>query len=900
MESKTPIPLLFPNFPKENNLEPTRLAYWLSVNLPKNGSVTLSHEVKCFLYDKIIKGELIYGQIPLEYVLPYLKLSKWTIGNVRSIALKQGNDNLKFIADRFSSINLSSFVADFFKYKQFGEDYQKENKYISISNHDDFPLIHIEKDGISYSPLPYGVINPYSWLGIKSLYGLSREKYIDYYDNLSPLSTLGYDIVDNGLYSEAIFSDVGNWIRKIINLPALEAKLKTKRTTAIVYSLSYGSHHKIIKNIQDPKLASFCRETILRVENFPFLYTKPDSIPDVSIVDFMNNETMCSIVSQSCGSDSFPSSPNRFLKLNWKWICTTNPVAGWLDTCFNYDSNLTHLRFNCALRKFLPPLNCDNNAMIIICSMLDYGLPGKDIDNTNIYPEELVRYLVSLIHPYTEYLGLENLFRIEEGILDTELFTRILKRGYINPLPLTGNELIRYNKWSFLEEREKYSLKILYSRMDLKARDYVFMKDIQERPEKMIDDMNINYLEEQMLSYGMVHPHGANSLVYFIGCLYLYNNPLFGSGVIKWSKPSIEDLNNMTDKEIIDEVLEGYPGHSSREDLLEIATNYILGDNSFILMKDNSSVESREELYKYISEGPSPDSNLLFRYDFSGETGVPITLSELYVMNKDIITDDNTVKDVKVYVYTGENDDNGVPITKTLSLEEMEMFTKVLHCAIDYINQPSDMKSESLDEEREQLEYLCSRTRTAIAQVSHNYVKEREVIKQFNKLPNNTKQLIVKGLIAAFDCGMLQRQWKGVRGEYPYTSDQAGTEEGYETKKDLIVGQQLHLLNEVFLELKSISSTASLLFESLRVVALKNGSGKEDFTYEMYRDNNNIKQYKTLKMLFDDISKGEDNGGLCIRLGSSKFIWTAYYWLKLFDNVRILGTFDVTKTVHFG
>jgi hypothetical protein len=377
MESKTPT-FIFPNFPKENNLDIDKLLYWLNTNSSSNGKVTLAYEVKCFLYGKIISGELIYGQIPAEYVLPYLKITPKITkfiksNNTRDLKLPR-NGNLAFLASKFASIDLTDIVSPFFKYKQFGEDYFEEYKYINIGNCDDFPLIHIAKDNITYSPLCYGVVNPYSWLNILSLYGLSRERYIAYYNNLSP--TLGYDIVDNGLYSEAIFSDSGYGVSRIINLPALATKLKTHRTTPLQNILSFGAHYKILKNISDPKLKTFLEITNLNID-FPSLYTRDDSIPPSTIIDYLNGPTIYRIV------ESF-SDAKQYMRDNWRMICESSPVKDWLEDTVSMFSSKPQLMFNCALRKFKPSPTSSDGIMYVICNMLDYGLPGTDINSANI------------------------------------------------------------------------------------------------------------------------------------------------------------------------------------------------------------------------------------------------------------------------------------------------------------------------------------------------------------------------------------------------------------------------------------------------------------------------------------------------------------------------------------
>jgi hypothetical protein len=439
---------------------------------------------------------------------------------------------------------------------------------------------------------------------------------------------------------------------------------------------------------------------------------------------------------------------------------------------------------------------------------------------------------------------------------------------------------------------------------------------------------------------------------------------------------NVPSLEIMCDLEIIEFVLEGYIGHTSREDLVRRATELLNGGEMFVLVRnpeyiDISNEEKvnegiRTELYKFMSKAPSLNPfNLVFRYTPEKSADVKsseFTITELDMFNKDIISpgrvdfderteeqkladqDEATPDSLRVFqlsVYDGKRDSkNGFPIPKILSPNGITIFTQVINYARIYLDQlltsyiesgdikeinssfETEMDKDTIDEDtnvgviistNDSLNYIQKKIERTIMESRANYALEKQSAERFlslsskvhsfklgnRELTMNVKQLIVEGLLIAFDCGMIQRQWNGVRGEYPYSREQAGTEEGFENKKDLIVGEQLHLLSAVFTLLEELSKDASDLFQGLSIKTMITGSTEEKFITEEIKQGDG-KVVKTMKMLYNDITKGEAKGGLCIRLGSAKFIWTAYYWLKVFGNVDVLGAFDVLKTKYFG
>ena len=935
----------FPHIKRENILPNDKLMYYLASRDNHRNDFELSREVKCLLYSKIIDGEIEYGNIPSNYVLPYLRMKNNVHPLVENIVIPSYScPKIEYINQLIGKNYLQSSpvkkaILDFFKYKQFGENYNKtldsDKIFFSIESYDDFPLITIITNGIHYISHSYGIANIYSSFYVRILYGLEPKEYINYYMVLNDTKKklLSYSIISENLTPFLRYMENPTSINSIINLPEIEQKIVAKNGHLLedkyrAPKLTYGGRSKILKLAEgklEPNLLKLLNLSDLVIESLdnPVIKELIESNPELKyggvigdyILDYLRPRSIKFIA----GMERYRGDkPLQYLKDNWHIAShsrylreqTHKPLEliryseyGWLA-----------LEYNCAVKRF--KVNFDQEitpdvciTICIACNMMDYGLPGKDESHANPYPINLTKKIVTeLKGTYQDgdhYTILDDLLDLERSILDYITLELILDRGYIHPLPhFTDFHLERYEKWKRFDETKKSMLRSLYGH-NFNAHKYIFIQSIFTRAEWMIDQYDPDILDAQMLSYGMIKPDNISSLDYFTSSLHLYSDENYGYMTSGGWPALISGLDVMTDLQLIDDIFGGYIGHTSREDLIDKARDNYSGSESFVLMKNRRyPFEEREELYKYISEPPSEDKfNLLFRYNQSKFFGEPVTISELDVMNRDIILDDDSgefMKETKIYIYTDKKDSNGVPITKSMSESGLYMFKQTMMHAKNYyidLKHEDDIKVVEDDETLATLNYLLKRVDIALIQSKSNYIKERETADRFLRMQDTSKELILKGLVAAFDCGMIQRQWKGVRGEYPYTREQAGTEEQYETKKDLLVGKQLHILNDVFEEL---TPGGSSFLENLRIVALEAGSNEESFIYEIYRNGEGDINFKTLRMLYDDISKGENNGGLCIRIGSAKFIWTAYYWLKLFGRVDILGKFDVSKVTSFG
>ena len=957
---------------KENDLPINKTLLYLSQKDKERHGIKLSREAKCFLYDKLINGDLVYGNIPPEYVIPYLIITPEIKKNIINTTDIKGNHNLIFL-DKAIEDNyikqpaISKMILDFFKYNQFGSNYNEERKEknltLTVSSCDDFPIIDLNlfTDNINYKSNSYGIINSYSFLNIRELYNLTNQKYSEFYDNISSSYAIRLFLSHNILKEE--FSEVVKYntsknrtrsLLDVVNLYEIAENQSINIGIGYIDSffknkkdiMSVGGRYKILKEAKpflDPHIFRF-----LNVSKFPLENYENPIIQDLikvnnhlsynkdlesDFVDYLDDKTIKTIAeNEKYQGDEYL----QYVRDNIQIISRAIYIRIVLDDLSYFRrQNKKNLFWDfftkivCATRKikltYTNEFNISINRMAILaCSIKDYDLPGKNSSTINKYPKGLVRYIRSKLRkiPQSEiysYDILADLFEIERGILDLNMIGEIITRGYINPLPLSDKELTRYDQWKILDVEQKKIMSSLYGKETITIKEYIKMENIYFTCEDMVINYDSEKLEAQMLSYGMLKPDNIPALDYFISSLPLYNNPNFAGNPFEWK--TIDDVILMSDIEIVEYILEGHIGHISREDLLDKAMKYMFNGEMFFLLKEQNFKE-REELFKYISERPSKNPlNLLFRYDISSIEQIPITISELDVLNRDVISPGeigDSFKVPKINVYLGKINKNGAPITKSLSDEDTELFKRVIcHAKVYYDSLVSDLKEispedrELIESTNKSLNYLLERIDYVALVNKTNYYIEKEKADIYLTLPDiycsfiledkkftmSPKQLIIKGLLTAFDCGMLQRQWKGSRDDYPYTKEQSGTEEKYENTKDLIVGNQLHLLNKIFIILKQLSPIASLLLENLTVVTMK----EEDFQYEMFRDIYTGEELtKTLKMLYDDISKGEVNGGLCIRLGSAKFIWTSYYWLKLFGDVSVLGNFDVTKTMFFG
>jgi hypothetical protein len=223
------------------------------------------------------------------------------------------------------------------------------------------------------------------------------------------------------------------------------------------------------------------------------------------------------------------------------------------------------------------------------------------------------------------------------------------------------------------------------------------------------------------------------------------------------------------------------------------------------------------------------------------------------------------------------------------------------------------------------------------------------VRKAYYALAPTDRKILIKMLIILFDCGMHQRQWNGVRGRYPMLKSETGDEHSLSRNKEALIQLKLIELKEIKDELiESGKLNMVLLFNNLRMQVLNRADRAESASFSTSnnsytvvqaqeyldnpqvcdpngRDRERVRQLRehvaeaerrqaqrldnrnfripVIYIIYDVlhvISQGAHEGhdAACLRMGSSKMINTAFYYLKLFGEADQLGFYEYWRLVN--
>lgn len=184
---------------------------------------------------------------------------------------------------------------------------------------------------------------------------------------------------------------------------------------------------------------------------------------------------------------------------------------------------------------------------------------------------------------------------------------------------------------------------------------------------------------------------------------------------------------------------------------------------------------------------------------------------------------------------------------------------------------PEDQRSTFKIEEIRQLYQLiqlfpqeCSELKERITQgleeCQNKTDYDRELFHQLRSISSEDRDLIREYLYTLFQAGMYMRKWKGPGYPYPIREE--------ETKKGNSDDQSTEALSQIRALFDQMSNSTQLLLYSLRVV-------------EYYKDGP-----QQSKSSIWDYLLAVGSGAFCIRMASTKFVGTGYYYLKnFFDQI---------------
>ena len=335
-------------------------------------------------------------------------------------------------------------------------------------------------------------------------------------------------------------------------------------------------------------------------------------------------------------------------------ITPENIITG---NTFN-NNNLTH-QFFLSRRGLRLPDNLEQTGYpsvrqycYLASTMQDYGFPTKTTKKPKPYSPRLLSYIkkdYNMVYPPNMAREIGKLLVITQFYLLTiEIIYLILKRGYINPVPFDESVIERHEIWINFNEQHKRFLMAGYNLQQIDVRNFCNMNRPNLELENLISDYNGNNLKEMMDDIGMVVPETVDRMDYFIGALPNYLTFLTRGEEFD---PRLDEnittphLPKFADTEIISIILDGYPAHISRQDLIQEAGRVLKGINKdiFVLLKpdeetseeDKNNPIRKKQFYPEAFKPSNNKYNLSFAY-VSGIKKCKFSITELSQFNQDI------------------------------------------------------------------------------------------------------------------------------------------------------------------------------------------------------------------------------------------------------------------------
>lgn len=872
-----------------------------------------------------------------------------------------GFDNLYYLCHLAQSTyinnsNIAIHTKAFFNDQTMNVDYKIKTPTFSIKKLKTLPVlkVKIEDQGTTILVLkvPLYVMSGAIVISCaKWVYGFSPRMYLDFYRGMTPQlrANLAYILYQEGLADKLRYNPDSHThsILDVLNFPDLIRKhyITVTNDQDFTPEKMRCFLHKVklpLVPVGCARLGLGAEARLVRLLNKNGRLIPPAVLVMLARTDLSINHLRAYLEREDLWEGDTMSM--RFLyKLSPKWA--THSINLYLSPEEVMDEPIwsrTDLHEYLAYHGvYVPEIN-DLNVLYmytyITCTILDHCCPfPTDKHKLEFNPKILnalsVRYNWFVAHSfgtdYTEdadlFISLAKFLNIKEEVLHFPALITILARGFVYPLPMSENEIDRARLWRSLSDTHKNLLRILYDDPRLFEYKFSILPTRLLGCESLICQFKEHYSREQMLDLGMIVPYSMTPLEYFsVSLLYLRT---ISEREENFSfKIAIQEIPFMCDTELVDFIIGGYTGARSRQELCLHAERVIHKQDVVALVKaPYTEVDlplGRKELFPYCSYAPSTNPfNLLFVY--KGDNSVyEFTLTELDILNKDLFipNEDNTtnLKITQLNIPTGMSA-QGIPTCHSLNREGLDLLMLLLDYCLIYVtelaktyidkgvftcmNTELELKGEPMEgcledvalTNIQSLKSIRKRAELALIRCSARDDYELKLVNTFLGLSELYKKMIVDGLVMFFECGMIQRQWDGVKGKYPHTEAEAKSEREFKDK-DIRVGQMLANICEHLTKMDA-NTTASSLLQNLPLMTLDNDRQTESFFTE---ENKNHTGIRTLKHMYTDIVIGEAQGGICIRTASGKLISTAYYWLKMFNRLAILGAFDILRLGYFG
>ena len=601
-------------------------------------------------------------------------------------------------------------------------------------------------------------------------------------------------------------------------------------------------------------------------------------------------------------------------------------------------------QYYCSLRNFALPVELGNDIDIdsfiyIMCYLRDYGLPAdpkldEPVNKYRLYGRDLISSKLDAVTLEGKAIILKvigEMFGIERGFLTTKMFLKCLKRGVIGYHGVPDHVNERRDVWNTLSSFQKELMQSVYSDAKLTCNSYAFRANILNYSEGIVKVCSDTNFKEIMKEEGMVVPLISDAKTYLMETLPLYNDVKAEgdahAAVIEFSNSTdlvediISNLHTFSDKFIIEHIIKVDPGHLSRELLVSKAERYLRKELNLVRVLPEEVDESRkEDMFVGGSMPPTQNPfNICFKFTNNEFEDFVFTATEFAAFNKDTseaqkgfcVSLNKTVKisrvDVPDYVQLDEEYFDDIESLLLVSKKYLENEARKYSNILEMVNRnralPEEYEDCDLDEcvvygNYKSLIYLINRIAFTKQSLSNASGEDKKIHSTFVSFPIEARKLIIKALVVMFDTGMISRGWDGDRKKYPYPKSATGREDYTSPDKVDEAGRHLGIFNAHRDDLSKLKRETG----STEPVSFLNGLMLK--TFQISVDSKEGQNFliipgRNIQSLINLVGEGlRGDPASCIRINSTKFCFTAYYYLRLFRSEGELGRFDYWKLEH--
>lgn len=507
------------------------------------------------------------------------------------------------------------------------------------------------------------------------------------------------------------------------------------------------------------------------------------------------------------------------------------------------------------------------------------------ISATSVDAHALPVYVIKAL-PVTTRQDRELLFQLlgadMASFLTEENMSEILRRGYLNPLPIKPDYQTRAHVWSTLSQAQKEIFAQVYrSQAPNAARSFIMAEEkfpLFEQFVQYFDTTKEGRMEDIAQRMQCVAPPNVALSLYVIESLPKFALPVSRRTPFVYS--GVQDLELMTDQEIYAQC-GGFFGHTSRDDLVAKANQFLQGTSMFFLAFPGTSGKRT----------PANDASWQ-----AEDLTVPDSFAVYYGL-----------KD-RYYGYAIEDISQGFQETSDGADESVRALTLITQPAgvkvALPVNQVTQLKvlleglkttkylpipgEEKAIQERQaklkEIDDCLHEINEAELYVTTLTDEDKVLRRRYNTFAPELRDEIVDILQSCFILGMNFRNWKGRGHPFPMADK--------DTHDDVLsLDTKLELCITFYNKLREAKSRDVETFVNQLPIVERRGDREARGRMPLRDFVDNIVGVEMVAQHERDRRAGQilrfdDHDGpatRCIRMGSATFTGTGYYYLKMFS-----------------